>query len=251
MTTTPTAAPAGSTTGRGPRPRPIRRVVAASLATGAVLAAVLTLIVFAGAAEPVITGSALLGFAAGWAMLAVLSTRMTEQPQRWAWVPAAALGATGLGLLILTPGDRVLTAAGWAWPPLLLALAGWSLLRIRRTLAAGRWLLYPVVALMAAAAVGGAVESVGLAADQRAYAMTGQLYDVGGHRLHLDCAGSGGPTVVLSSGLGAFSAHWARIAPTVAGGTRVCTYDRAGQAGARTQPPSRTGCTPPPTCTPS
>ena len=48
------------------------------------LAAVLSLIVFAGADEPVITGSALLGFAAGWAMLAVLSARMTD--------PAAAVG---------------------------------------------------------------------------------------------------------------------------------------------------------------
>ena len=241
MTTAPTAAPAGSTTGRGARPRPIRRVVAASLATGAVLAAVLSLIVFAGADEPVITGSALLGFAAGWAMLAVLSARMTDQPQRWAWVPAATLGATGLGLLILTPDDRVLTAAGWAWPPLLLVLAGWSFLRIRRTLAGGRWLLYPVVALMAAAAVGGAVETVGLAADQRAYAMPGQLYDVGGHRLHLDCAGSGGPTVVLTSGLGAFSANWARIAPTVAGATRVCTYDRAGQGWSEDAPSRQDG----------
>src|SRR3954452_22743489 len=74
---------------------------------------------------------------------------------------------------------------------------------IRRSLAAGRgrWLLYPVVAVMAAAAVGGAVETVGLGADQRGYAMPGQLHAVGGYRLHLDCTGSGGPTVVLQSGL--------------------------------------------------
>jgi pimeloyl-ACP methyl ester carboxylesterase len=31
------------------------------------------------------------------------------------------------------------------------------------------------------------------------------------------------------SGLGGFSASWARIAPAVAGTTRVCAYDRAGQ----------------------
>ena len=102
---------------------------------------------------------------------------------------------------------------------------------MRRSLApgSGRWLLYPVVAVMAAAAVGGAVETVGLASDQRSYAMPGRLYDVGDHRLHLDCTGSGGPTVVLMSGLGGFSAGWARIAPAVAGTTRVCAYDRAGQ----------------------
>lgn len=147
----------------------------------------------------------------------------------------------------------MLTAAGWAWPPLVLALAAWTVLRIRRSLVAGggRWLLYPVVAVMAAAAVGGAVETVGLAADQRAYAMPGQLYDVGGYRLHLSCTGSGGPTVVLTSGLGEFSANWARIAAVVAGTTRVCAYDRAGRAGARTRPPSRTGFRPPPICTPT
>ncbi len=107
----------------------------------------------------------------------------------------------------------------------------WMGIRVRRSLAAGsgRWLLHPVVVVMAVAAVGGAVETVGLASDQRTYAMPGRLYDVGGHRLHLDCTGSGSPTVVLISGLGGFSAGWARIAPPVAGSTRVCAYDRAGQ----------------------
>ncbi len=214
---------------RRPRTGPIRSVIAGSLLTGAVLAAVLPLL--AGASEPIVTGSALLGFAAGWALLAVLSTRMTSQPQRWAWVPAAALGAPGLGLLLTAPEDRVLTAAGWVWPPLLLALAVWTGIRVRRSLAvgSGRWLLYPVVAVVAVAAVGGAVETVGLTSDQRSYAMPGRLHDVGDHRLHLDCTGSGSPTVVLMSGLGGFSAGWARIAPPIAGTTRVCAYDRAGQ----------------------
>ena len=34
---------------------------------------------------------------------------------------------------------------------------------------------------------------------------------------------------MLQSGLGEFSPSWARIAPAVAGTTRVCAYDRAGQ----------------------
>src|SRR4051794_6296864 len=244
MTTTArTAAPAGPSIGRGSPRGPIRRIIVGSLLTGAVLATVLPLIVFAGATEPVITGSALLGFAAGWAMLAALSARMTDQPQRWAWIPAAALAATGLELLILAPGNGLLTAAGWVWPPLLLALAVYTGLRIRRTLAAGRgrWLLYPVAAVMAAAAVGGMVETVGLAADQRASAMPGQLYDVGGYRLHLHCTGSGGPTVVLTSGLGEFSANWARIAPAVAGTARVCAYDRAGQGWSEDAPSEQDG----------
>jgi pimeloyl-ACP methyl ester carboxylesterase len=143
----------------------------------------------------------------------------------------ADLAATGLGLLALTPDDRAMALIGWGWPPLLLALAVWMGVRLRRSLAAGggRWLLYPVVAVMAAAAIGGIVETVGLASDQRHHAMPGRSYDVGGHRLHLNCTGSGGPTVVLQSGLGEMSANWARIAPAVSRTTRVCAYDRAGQ----------------------
>jgi hypothetical protein len=110
MTTTTPPAAVASTAGRASRRGPIRRVIAGSLVTGAVLAAVLTLLVFAGAPEPVITGAALLGFAVGWAVLALLSSRLTDQPQRWALVPAAGLAATGLWLLVLAPDDRVLTA---------------------------------------------------------------------------------------------------------------------------------------------
>ena len=57
----------------------------------------------------------------------------------------------------------------------------------------------------------------------------GQLIDVGGHRLHLYCTGSGSPTVVLEPGGGASSSDFAWIAPAVARDTRVCVYDRAGR----------------------
>jgi pimeloyl-ACP methyl ester carboxylesterase len=60
-------------------------------------------------------------------------------------------------------------------------------------------------------------------------AMPGQLIDVGGHRLHINCTGTGGPTVVLEAGFGNDSSIWAWIAPEVARDTRVCVYDRAGQ----------------------
>jgi pimeloyl-ACP methyl ester carboxylesterase len=221
----------------------MRLIIAGSLFTGLMLAAVLSLVVFGGGSEAVITGSALLGFAAGWAMLAVLTSRRTTQPQRWAWVLAAALGATGLGLLLIGPEDGALTAAGWVWPPLLLVLAVWAGVQVRRSLPSGhgRWLLYPVTGVMAVAAVGGAVETVGLASDRSSYAMPGRLLDVGGHRLHLDCTGSGSPTVVLMSGLGGNSAGWARIAPAVADTTRVCAYDRAGQGWSEDAPVRQDG----------
>jgi len=210
---------------------PIARVVAASLATGLLGAAALTLGLFGGAPEHVITGSALLAFAAGWGLLAVLSSRLTSRPQRWALVPAAALAVVGAGLLALAPGDVALTAAGWFWPPLLLALAAWIAVRARATLP-GRarvWLLYPVLAAMALGAVGGGYQSVRVALDGGAYPAPGRTYAVAGHRLHLWCTGSGGPTVVLEGGLGEMSLAWSRVAPAVSATSRVCAYDRAGQ----------------------
>jgi pimeloyl-ACP methyl ester carboxylesterase len=51
---------------------------------------------------------------------------------------------------------------------------------------------------------------------------------VGQHRLHLNCAGQGEPTVVMDAGLGGTSLDWIRVQPELARYTRVCTYDRAG-----------------------
>ncbi|MEX2122915.1 MAG: alpha/beta hydrolase [Woeseia sp.] len=50
------------------------------------------------------------------------------------------------------------------------------------------------------------------------------------HRLHLDCRGSGAPTVVFDSGLGGSSLDWTLVQPEVASFTRACAYDRAGYA---------------------
>jgi pimeloyl-ACP methyl ester carboxylesterase len=105
-------------------------------------------------------------------------------------------------------------------------------IRVRRDLhsRSGRALLYPVVAFLALASIGGAYATVGAAADARAYPMSGQLIDVGGHRLHLNCTGSGSPTVVLQPGGGDMASSLGWIAPAVAQHTRVCVYDRAGRA---------------------
>src|SRR5918911_5646768 len=139
--------PAGTTAWQSEEPEPagpIARIVAASVATGLVGSLVLTLGVFAGAAEHVITGSALLAFAAGWTVLAVLSIRMTNQPQRWAIVPAAAMGVVGAALLGFAPGDKVLRFMGWVWPIPVLALAVWITLASRHQLQTRTrtWLLY-------------------------------------------------------------------------------------------------------------
>jgi pimeloyl-ACP methyl ester carboxylesterase/membrane-associated phospholipid phosphatase len=59
---------------------------------------------------------------------------------------------------------------------------------------------------------------------------------VGSLSLHLVCAGSGTPTVVLDAGLGNDARAWSRVQPEVATFTRVCAYDRAG-LGSSSPPP--------------
>jgi len=63
---------------------------------------------------------------------------------------------------------------------------------------------------------------------RRIYPPPGELVDVGGHTLHINCVGEGSPTVILESGSGANSTAWANIQPELADTTRVCAYDRAG-----------------------
>lgn len=55
-----------------------------------------------------------------------------------------------------------------------------------------------------------------------------QLVDVGGGRLWMESAGSGGPTVVLDYGLGGPVNTWQGIFPEIAKFTRVVQYHRAG-----------------------
>jgi pimeloyl-ACP methyl ester carboxylesterase len=207
-------------------------IVAGSLLAGLVAAFTLVVGPFAGGGEAVITGAILLGFAVGWALLAVLSVRFTDHPQRWAAVPTAAMALTGAALVALAPGAATLTALGWIWPPLLLALVLWTIVHARRE-RFGRvqpWLLYPVFGVLALAAIGGGYETLGNATDRALAPVAGsRLLDVGGHRLSIRCTGSGSPTVVLEPGLGESASAMARwIAPDVARTTTVCVYDRAG-----------------------
>jgi pimeloyl-ACP methyl ester carboxylesterase len=65
---------------------------------------------------------------------------------------------------------------------------------------------------------------------RRQFAPAGSLIDVGGHRLHAQCAGSGAPLVLLESGIAASSLSWSLVQPEIATFTRVCAYDRAGFA---------------------
>ncbi|MFY9914795.1 MAG: alpha/beta hydrolase [Nocardioidaceae bacterium] len=209
---------------------PIARSIAASVAAGLGTALALALMVFPGAAESTITGSMLVGFGLGWALMGLLSTRLTSCPQRWTAVPAIAMGASGLGLLVVRPDSAAMTWISWSWPAPMLALVFWMSVQVRRGPSGpGRWLLAPVIAVLGLAAVAASYENIVVVRDQRTFAAPGAMYDVGGHELYLDCHGHGSPTVVLANGLGEVSASWARIVDRVDDTTRVCAYDRAGQ----------------------
>lgn len=91
------------------------------------------------------------------------------------------------------------------------------------------WLGRIMVSIIGLALVGAMYESVAEAADAKAYPPPGQLVDVGGYRLHINCTGTGSPTVIIEAGLGDWSTSWGgTVQPEVSKTTRVCTYDRAG-----------------------
>jgi pimeloyl-ACP methyl ester carboxylesterase len=208
----------------------IGRIVVGCLTSGLVAAVALVLGPVAGAQEHVITGTILLTFAASWTLLAILSIQWSGQPQRWAFAPAGFMALAGAALLAFAPNGEVLDALGWLWPPLFLALLAGTIARVHRDLhsRSRSWLVYPLLGLYALCALGGGYETIREARDRRIVA-PGQLVDVGGHRLHLRCAGSGAPTVLLESALGETAGYWGWIAPAVASDTKVCVYDRAGR----------------------
>lgn len=204
--------------------------VLGSIVGGLVLGLVLVLVVFAGAREPVITGAALISLACGMLTLFALSGTGTDQPQQWALAPGVGLAVAGIALIALTPSNHVLGLLGWVWPPLLGLLVVWSVLGARRSLHnwSRRALLYPAFVILGLIAIGGAFETVAEATTSNSPA-AGRSYLVDGHRLFLNCVGSGSPTVVLFNGLGERPPSWAWVQPAVARETRVCTFDRAGQ----------------------
>lgn len=201
-------------------------VVPGSLASGVLAAVLLPGAPFIPATESGVTGAILLGLSLGWATLAVLSVRVTHQPQWWAVAPALFMGLGGFLLVAIgSPAQGVLS---WVWPPALLALAVWMIFQVNRHLRSrsGRVLLYPVIAMLFLSSLGGGFETLRGAAASPGQ---GQLIDVGGYRLYLNCAGSGSPTVVIEPGAGLMSSDLGWITPAVARDTRVCVYDRAGR----------------------
>ena len=206
----------------------IGAIVLLSLGVGLVAAVLLPFIPWPTVDANSATAMVLFGFALGWALLAALSVQLTDQPQRWAVVPAAFMAVSGV--LLLSLPDALLGMLDWVWPAALLVLVAFVFRRAKRDLRSRTrtWLLNPVLAVLVLLAIGGAYEVIGRATEPDV-AMRGELVDVGPYRLHLECTGTGGPTVIVEPGGGASAATLGWIAPEVARHTRVCVYDRAGK----------------------
>src|SRR5918994_998128 len=103
----------------------------------------------------------------------------------------------------------------------------------------GKALLALVGALLALAVAGAIYQAIATELAERAYPPPGEMVDVRGYSLHINCVGQGSPTVVLDSGLGEMSAQWVRVQREVSDTTRVCAYDRAGMGWSETGPEPR------------
>jgi pimeloyl-ACP methyl ester carboxylesterase len=84
------------------------------------------------------------------------------------------------------------------------------------------------VLLLIVLAAGAVYQFIASRLDDGRYPPPGQMVDVGGRGIHLNCTGEGTPTVILESGLGGGSLDWSLVQPEVAKFGRVCSYDRAG-----------------------
>lgn len=109
----------------------------------------------------------------------------------------------------------------------------------------GRWIrriAVTVIVLVILLAVSGWIyQSISESNDLQHYTPPGQLIDIGTHRLHVYCTGTGSPTVVLESGLAGPALQWALVQSELAKTTRVCSYDRAGLGWSDVGPLPRTG----------
>ena len=63
----------------------------------------------------------------------------------------------------------------------------------------------------------------------------GALYEIDGAQMHIDCTGSGSPTVVLEHAATASYLLWRKVQPELSQITRVCSYDRAGHGWSSTR----------------
>jgi pimeloyl-ACP methyl ester carboxylesterase len=102
-----------------------------------------------------------------------------------------------------------------------------------------RGLVWLVVGLLALAVIGAIYQVVATQIDQRTYSPPGEMVNVNGHLMHINCLGEGGPTVILEAANLGMSAHWVRVQQQLAQSMRVCAYDRAGMGWSEAGPEPR------------
>ena len=101
-------------------------------------------------------------------------------------------------------------------------------------------LMLVILILALVTGIAGAIAKANLV---KQYPAPGQLVDVGGYKMHINCTGQGSPTVILAAGSLEYSLFWALVQPEVARSTRVCSYDRAGYGWSEPSPYPRTATT--------
>lgn len=96
----------------------------------------------------------------------------------------------------------------------------------------GRWvrgfLIGTPLLIVALLIVGAAYEQIAEALIVHRRHYRGNLYDVGGRKMYLDCVGEGQATVVFDSGLGGYSGDWSEVQADARKFARACSFDRAG-----------------------
>jgi pimeloyl-ACP methyl ester carboxylesterase len=101
-----------------------------------------------------------------------------------------------------------------------------------------------VVLLAILLPAGALYEWIGRSLDARRFPQQGRLVALGpsfpGVSLNINCAGQGGPVVVLESGAGVPAVGWSLVQPELSKFTRVCSYDRAGYGWSDAGPLPRT-----------
>lgn len=95
----------------------------------------------------------------------------------------------------------------------------------RRTLQAMR----PILGTSLLILVAGFLWNVAVATWQhKRNPVPGAFYSVGGTLMHIDCRGTGSPTLVLEAAASAPWSEWRNVEPALSRITQVCAYDRAG-----------------------
>src|SRR5215470_1076626 len=99
-----------------------------------------------------------------------------------------------------------------------------------------RILLKGILLIAVLVVIAGACNAIYASHLEKKFSPPGKIVSVSGYQMHIDCSGSGSPTVVLEGGRGSDWIYWQLVQPELSATTRVCSYDRAGLGSSEPQP---------------